>query len=478
MNNPKPVQRNENNNSKNNYTPSPHSIEVEQALMCCCLIDPDALAQIYGRIHKDMFYDRRHALIFSALTTLFDRGMDIDILTVSDHLRRKRDLESIGGDSYLASLTSTTATGTHVIRYADQVKEYYSLRKIIKIMEIKKKLIDHGEESSVIAEGLINEISNLNSEVTNSMNVEFKDVAKEVVKEIKKTMDDEVKDKYKDWIKTGIPKLDTWLGGIRPGRMYTIAASPGSGKSDASMNWALNFSRSCPVGFISAEMSAKDLALRTMAMMAQIDSKAAELGTLTKAQYNEFVKVLNINRYPIIINDKSGPTAPFVRSQAVTMKAQKGIKVLFIDHLQEFKFHTKSSDDYKRWADITHDLRNIGKDLDIAIILINQLVKSVRQEKRSPRLGDVKGSGEEDSDVILLLSPVKKKNCPERLLMNLVKNRRGPLGKITCYYDKTCGIQRQLESEDKVSTEKNQKVEPDDEQEDDDDEPENEKLPF
>jgi replicative DNA helicase len=469
--------------AKRNNLPAsaPHNLEIERALLCSCLIDPDAVAQVYDRLNARMFYDRRHQIIFDSIITLFSRGSEIDIITLSDYLVRTRRSEQVGGDPFLASLSSEVATSVHAVHYADRVKEYHTLRELLIIMKTKMHEIAQGEDDSqTISDSLISEVSNINSDLTSSITKDFSEIAKDVVKEIEELMNTEEDDRYKDVIKTGIPYLDRWLGGIRPGRMYMVASSPKVGKTDTICNWSLNFSKTAPVGIISAEMKGKALGLRMLASLARVDSKNAEFGTLTQSQFNKFEKMLQIHRNPIIINDKSAPTAPFVRSQAITMQAQRDIKVLIIDHLQEFKFHTKSSDDHKKWADVTHDLRNIARDLDIAVVLNNQLLKTVRQMRRAPMFGDVKG-GEEESDAVILLSPYplkKKKGIPERLLMDLCAQRYGPTGKVLLMYEKESGHQGQLEWEDMTNAEKKGQSEPESEPEPEEEKPENEELPF
>lgn len=422
---------------------------MERALLSCCLIDSNkAVAKVYNLVKDKMFHEPKYRLVWVAIASLFEDEKGIDFLTVSDYFRDKSQLKDFQGEEdYFYQISKEETTAAHIVQYAEGVREAYACRSIKIIIEKYLKTIEESDQNSQeLSSDIIAKLSNIHSAMIGTEIVSIQDIAKNIAEETQRIKELEDDDKYKNWLNIGIPSLDTMLSGLRPGRLYMIAGVPGGGKSDLLINWMINLSKKISVGVISAEMTKEDLVLRAISNYTKIDSKQIENGTLSDSDMGDIWRKISFNDRKIYIDDSTAPTAMDIKARAITMQAQLGVEVLLIDHLQELKHHTKSANENADWRNTTKALRDIGKDLNIPIVLLNQLTKEALVEGQRPQMKYLRQTGAEESDVVIMLFNTKKDEN-EILEMIVRKNRRGPLGIIQCQYDKTTGRQGELGDE-------------------------------
>ena len=417
---------------------------MERALLACCLVDPNAIAKVYTIINGKMFYEPKYRIIWDTMVEIFNAGNEIDFLVVSDELRAKNQISKFQGEeAYFMDLSKEEVTSTHITQYAETVREAYACRSMQIITEKYSKLITESDQNSQeLSSSIISKLSNIHSAMIGTKIVCVDEVAKAIVEEAQRLKDEG--DTHESWLLTGVTTLDNWFGGLRPGRLYMVAGAPGGGKTDLLINWAINLSKNAPVGIISAEMTKDDLVVRMIANYCDIDSKKIENGVLSDRELGKLWANISLDDKRIYIDDSSQPTAIQIKARAITMQAQLGIKVLLIDHLQELKHHTSSGNENADWRHTVKAIRDMSKDLPIPVVLLNQLTKEALTEGKRPYLKDLRQTGAEESDVVMMLHYTKTPELGEHLEYIVRKNRRGQLGIIRCYYDKTTGKQGEL----------------------------------
>jgi len=415
----------------------PQNIEAEQGVLGSILLDNNALLRVVENIAPEDFYKREHQLIFSAMLELFHRGEPIDLITMSDILSQKGELDAVGGTEYLMELTETVPSSAHAPHYAKIVREKALLRQLIGAAnDIIALCYDgklEGEEALDEAERRVFSISNrkIKEDFTNSQ-----DLVRESVK-ILETLSQ--RRKTVTGISTGFSEFDRLTSGLQPSDLIIIAARPSMGKTALALNIAQNVAlkEEKTVAFFSLEMSKEQLAFRMLSSLAKVPSHKLRTGLLSKEDWKRVIRAADkLSQSHIYVDDTPAISILEVRAKARRLQSDHGLDLIIIDYLQLMKSTSRTENRQQEISEISRSLKALSKELNVPVVALSQLSRAVeaRQDKR-PQLSDLRESGaiEQDGDLIVFIyrPEVYHPNKPEYqgyAEIIIGKQRNGPTG--------------------------------------------------
>ncbi len=394
---------------------------------------PAALEVLKG----DEFYKESHRIIFSTIQDLFEENEPVDILTVTNRLAERKLLESIGGASYLASLTEAMPTSSNVGAYAKIVSEKAVLRRLIQSAnEIISFAYGGGKGTEEILDSAESAIFRIAERRIRNSYYPLKEVIKKNIEAIERYQE------YRESV-TGVPSgykdLDKLTAGFQKSDLIIIAARPSMGKTALSLNIARNAAKDSgvPVGFFSLEMSKEQLAMRLLCAEARVDSHKIRSGFLSRQECGKLLQAAGLFMdVPIYIDDTPGISPLELRAKARRMMSDQGLGLVIVDYLQLMRGRENSERREQEISEISRSLKGLAKELDIPVIALAQLNRKVeeRNDKR-PLLSDLRESGaiEQDADVIAFIyrdEVYNKQACKEPGVAEVIigKQRNGPSG--------------------------------------------------
>ncbi len=416
----------------------PQQIEAEQSLLGGILIESEGLPAALEVLKGDEFYRDTHRIIYRTFQELFERNEPIDLITIADFLAEKNQLETIGGATYLASLTEMVPSAANVATYARIVNEKALLRRLIQAAgEVTALCYGSGksvEEVLDLAEAAIFSVTE--SRIRTSY-FQIKDVIKKSIEAIERFQE------YREMVtgvSSGYKDLDKLTAGFQPSDLIIIAARPSMGKTALALCIARNAAvlAGVPVGVFSLEMSKEQLAMRLLCAEARVDSHKIRTGLLSQ---QECVKMLNAaGKFvdaPMYIDDTPAISALELRAKARRMMADRGLGLVVVDYLQLMRGREGAERRDQEISDISRSLKSLAKELNVPVIALSQLNRKVeeRHDKR-PLLSDLRESGaiEQDADVIAFIyrDEVYNRDSPDKgtAEIHLSKHRNGPTGNI------------------------------------------------
>ena len=411
----------------------PHDAEAEQAVLGAILIDKDAIISVSQLIDADHFYDDRHKEIYDAMNTLYEERKPIDLLTLTDYLKKKKKYDKVGGSAYLSSLTNVVPTAANSEYYAGIIREKYVRRSLIQI-------------SSVITEDAFTEDKEANEILSVSEQQIFK-ISQEHVKQgfihIKETLAESF-DRLEELqrtgaglrgVETGFTDLDNLLSGLQASNLIILAARPGQGKTAFVINIAQHvaITNKQPVGVFSLEMSKEELVDRMLVSQSDIDAWKLKTGRLGEEDFDKLsVAMGQLAEAPIFIDDTPGLSIPEMRTKARRLQSEHNLKLLVVDYLQLANPGKKFENRVNEVSYISQSLKNMARELKIPVIGVSQLSRAVEQRGGGkPQLADLRESGaiEQDADVVMFLYSGDEEFTSQRIVNVLIaKHRNGPVG--------------------------------------------------
>jgi len=415
----------------------PHSLEAEQSVLGAILLDRDALLQVAEVLRVEDFYREAHRLIYSACLDLEARGEAVDLLTVTEELRRRGELEAVGGASYLTTLTTVVPSVANAGHYARIVAQKAALRQLIQVARrIAERAYD--EDGDVIE--IIDEAERLILQVAGGRYregfVSIKEVLVNTFQQLERVAS------HKGEV-TGLPTfsdLDRLLSGLQPSDLIICAARPGMGKTSFCLNIAQNVAvkKKVPVAIFSLEMSRDQVVQRMLAAEAMVEQHRLRTGYLKEDDWARLVSAASLlAEAPIYIDDTPAITVMEVRAKARRLQAECGLGLVVIDYLQLMQAHRRVDNRQQEIALISRALKALARELNVPVLVLSQLNRGVeqRQDKR-PVMADLLESGaiEADADVIIFLyrpqyydPDTDKKGIAEVIV---AKHRNGPVGTV------------------------------------------------
>lgn len=431
----------------------PQNIEAEQSVLGAVLLENEAIAPVLEILTPGDFYRDSHKKIFLAMLNLYEKNEPIDLITLTDQLSRKEELEEIGGASYLSSIVNHVPTSANVKYHSKIVKEKASLRNLIKTAtEIVSMSYDEGIEVNELLDRAETKIFSLSEKMVRGSFVHVKDILKDTIELVDRLYN---KKELITGLPTGFADIDMETTGFHPGEMIVVGARPGMGKTAFCLNIAsyVGIEVKVPVALFSLEMSKELIVLRMICSEAEVDSKSVRSGYHTKEDYRKLVNAAGrLAEAPIFIDDAFNSVLE-IRAKARRLKAEHGLGLIIVDYLQLMRGEGSFAAREQVISDISRSFKALSKDLSVPVIVISQLNRSCEQrgDNKRPIIADLRESGaiEQDADTILFLyrgDYYKAKDAEEGIVeINIAKQRNGPtvvkkltfIGKFTKFKDYT-----------------------------------------
>lgn len=428
----------------------PHSLEAEQSLLGALLIDKDAVLKVADALTSEDFYKPSNALIFESMLELFKNRQPIDIVSLGNRLEEKKQIESVGGRSYLIQLSNTVPTSSNTSAYADIIQKKATLRRMMRSASLIQELST--KEDKDIDELLDEAEQNLFSISRKYLNQSFVPI-KNILEEAFERIDALHKEKGKlRGIATGFKDLDNYLSGLQKSDLVILAARPSVGKTSLALDIARYAAKSGKsVGIFSLEMSKEQLVDRLICAEAGIDLWKMRTGQLAE-NTNDFSRIGHalgtLSEAPIYIDDKANVNIMELRAKARRLQMERGLDLIVLDYLQLMESRGRSESRAQEVAEISRALKGIARELNIPILALSQLSRAVEESKPAiPKLSHLRESGslEQDADVVMFIyrKSADRNYSADELdqqdktlaQLHIAKHRNGPTGEIKLFFD-------------------------------------------
>jgi replicative DNA helicase len=434
----------------------PHNDEAEAATLGALLLDGEAVTKIIPILRPDDFYKSGHQKICRAIIDLDARSEAIDLITLTEELKKKGELDACGGAAYISRLTSTVPTSANVEYYAKIVQENSLRRSMIKIAS---EMISHSYDDSLDVREVIEEAEKKIFELTDKQFSGSYLCAKDI---INPTIDIIEKHYNSKGNYTGIPSgfknLDDLTSGFQNSEFIIIGARPSVGKTALALTMASNMAikRKIPVGFFTLEMSNMALMQRMLSSEARLDTKKIRSGLLKRADFNNLMNAASrIYEAPLFIEDSPNLRLLDLRALARRMVAIEKVQIIFIDYITLITSETKDIPRHEQIAEISRSLKALARELNIPIVVLSQVRRET--EGKIPTLADIRESGsiEQDADVVIFIHREKKTSVQpgDQLTVEptdiiIAKQRNGPIGSVRLGFIKEYTKFENLSTED------------------------------
>ena len=416
----------------------PHSVESEQSILGSILLDKDAIITVAETITPSDFYKDAHRVIYESMMALNNKNEPIDMVTLTDELRKRGYLDDIGGVTYLTSLSTIVPTTSNVKYYAEIVKEKSVLRQLIKA---SNDIINLGYGSGESAEDVLDfaekKIFDISQERTND---DFKPINQvlmdtyDMIESIYSNKSDVT------GVTTGFKDLNKKINGLQRTDLILVAARPAMGKTAFALNLVQNaaIKGNASVAVFSLEMSKEQLAQRMIASQSNVELKKMKTGTLNDADWPRIISAMAVmSDAKIFIDDTPGIKINELRSKCRKLKMEQGLDLVMIDYLQLMESDSKNESRQQEISKISRSLKILAKELDCPVVALSQLSRAPEQRAdHRPVLSDLRESGaiEQDADIVMFLyrdeyyhSDSEKKDLAEVII---AKNRHGETGSV------------------------------------------------
>lgn len=415
----------------------PQNLEAEQSILGAILIDNDALPKALEILDPEDFYKLSHRKIFYAMTELFDRNEPIDLITLTDYLKRKDDFEAVGGISYLSSLVNMIPTAANIKYHSHIVRERALLRGLLRsATEIASKVYEDNLDAEDLVDYAEKSIFAISDKRIKASFVTLKEVIKDSFEMIEHLYD---KKETVTGVPSGFRDLDDLTTGFQKGDLIIVGGRPSMGKTAFSLNIAQHVGLELKetVAIFSLEMAKEQLALRMLCSEAMVNSNSIRKGFIKKEDWHKLTSAAsNLTGAPIFIDDSSSITVLELRAKARRLKMEHGLSLVIVDYLQLMRGKGSFERREQEISDISRSLKALAKELSIPVIAVSQLNRSVESRRPpKPMLADLRESGaiEQDADVILFLyrDEVYNKDNPAnkgKAEVDIAKQRNGPAG--------------------------------------------------
>ncbi len=423
----------------------PHSLEAEEYLLSCCLLDgPDVISRcLEARIRPESFYDPKHGVIYEKLLDLYNRQQPVDVSVVAEELKTSRQLDAIGGYAFLAQVSSRIPTTAQAGYFIEKVREQSLLREII------RSATNAVEDCYGFSGGIDEFVDQIETKIFSVTQNRVSESAKQMREPTREAMNVITKMMMKKGELTGVSSgfkdLDALMWGFQRQEMIILAARPSMGKTSLALNFAEAAAmpvKGQPAGVLifSLEMSASQLALRMLCSRARVNMKLLRDGLLSK-NGEEQTRLLQaadeFSKSPIYIDDSSAISIMQLRAKARRIHARNPLGFIMVDYLQLMSPTDAAIPREQQVAEASRGLKALAKELDVPVLVLSQLNRSSEKENRTPKLADLRESGsiEQDADVVLMLA--RPKDADEKFQVAadsaeliVAKQRNGPVGEL------------------------------------------------
>ncbi len=426
----------------------PQALEVEKSVLGAMLLEREAIPKGIEILPPDAFYAARHQKIYHAVRRLFERSNPVDVVSMTEELRRHGDLEAAGGAFYLSELTTSVASAANVEYHARIIAEKSLLRKMIETMT---GLIGEAYDPGADAFDLLDRAE---GEILGISDTQLRDSASSISDVIKSTLKQLEAIHGREGGITGVPsgfhKLDALTSGWQNSDLVIVAARPSMGKTAFSLGCALNAAAHPKHGtgaaIFSLEMGASQLVQRLLTSEARVDAQKARTGKMSDQDWQRVARAAStLSGAPLFIDDTPGLSILELRAKCRRLKAEHDIGLVVVDYLQLMHgtAQTRQANREQEIAQISRSLKALAKELDVPVIALSQLNRGVenRGGDKRPQLSDLRESGsiEQDADIVAFIYRAERYgttvdehgNSTEGIAEVIIgKQRNGPVGTV------------------------------------------------
>ena len=432
---------------KSNLRVPPQNIDSEKALLGSIMLKPDILNDITTIISPESFYAEKHRMIYKTIFELFGKNEPIDILSVSSRMKEKKQLDQIGGRSYLAELVNLVPSAGNAKHYAGLVQKTGMMRNLINAADYISQL-GYDEEHDL--DEMLDKAEKKIYEVTESPTLHKFTEIKDSLGEAWDRIDHLHKsDGELRGVQSGFKDLDNMLSGFQKSDLIVVAARPSMGKSSLALDIARRVSvrDKVPVGVLSLEMSNDQVVDRFISAQASVDLWRLRTGKLSsQGTDNDYTRIQNamglLSEAPIYIDDTSGHGILQIRAMARRLQASEGLGLLIIDYLQLMEPRNAQASPVQQISEISRSLKGLARELNIPVVALSQLSRAVEQRTpQRPRLSDLRDSGaiEQDSDVVMFIYREDRYRADPTnqgvAEIIIAKHRNGPVGSVKLFFN-------------------------------------------
>jgi len=415
----------------------PHSFEAEESVLGALLLDKDAIIAVADFLKPLDFYDDRHKSVYECALELYEERIPIDVLTISERLKKRKALKKIGGVSFLVELANQVPTAAHVEHYGKIVKDQATKRSLMKAASTLVELsMDEGLAADELLDKAESQVFSLTQQSLERAFTHVKDALAESFDRL-----DELHKKGKGLrgVPTGYNDIDKTLAGLQRSNLIILAARPGVGKTSLAINIAQNLAVKYkrPVGFFSLEMSREELVDRLLVSQADIDAWRLKTGKLSEDDFTKLSNAMGeLAEAPLFIDDTPALSILEMRTKARRLQVEVGVELLVVDYLQ-LAHARRLENRVQEVSEISQGLKNLARELKVPVLALSQLSRAVEQRggQKRPQLADLRESGsiEQDADVVMFLWREEEDNI-ENINLDIAKHRNGPLRSIKLFF--------------------------------------------
>lgn len=416
----------------------PQNLEAEMSVLGAMLIDRQVIGRVLEIIDEKAFYKEAHSKIFSCIVDLFDRNEPVDILTLTDDLRKKGELEAVGGPSYLMSLIDSVPTSANAEHYAMMVKEKAILRDLI---SSSTQIINECYNESEDVDKLLDKAQSMIFDIY----INRRQRGYSSIREVLKTTFEGIERAYHNkgaisGIPTGFRDVDVLTSGFHPSEFVVIAGRTSMGKTSFALNIVrhLAVDLGYPTAILSLEMSKEQIVQRLLCAEARVDMSKLKAGFIGESDWPKLTLAAGrLADSKIFIDDTPGMNILEIRAKARRLKAEHDVKMIVVDYLQLVQPRSRGETRQQEVSEISGAFKSLARELEIPVVAISQLSRApdLRSDKR-PQLSDLRESGaiEQDADLVLFVHrPEYYEPTPENegiAEIIIGKQRNGPTGTV------------------------------------------------
>ena len=414
----------------------PHNLEAEESVLGAILLDREAIVQVAEILEAKHFYHEHHGKIFAAMLELFKEREPIDVVTLTNELKKSKALKVIGGTSRLTELASKVPTSAHVGEYAKIIKDAAIKRSLIALSsDLSEMAFDPSRETENILDRAEQEIFSIYQRSLERSFVSLKTALAESF--------DRLDELHRSGgglrgVPTGFADLDSTLAGMQKSNLLVLAARPGIGKTAFSLCIAQYASviEKKKVGYFALEMSKEEMVDRLLVSQADIDAWRLKTGRLNEDDFEKLSEAMGVlAEAPLFFDDTPGQSILEVRTKARRLMAEHGLDLIVVDYLQLMRGYT-TDNRVQEVSEISQGLKNLARELKVPVLALSQLNRQVESRgTKQPQLSDLRESGsiEQDSDVVMFLYR-EEDEAPENIKLSVAKHRNGPLRTIDLFF--------------------------------------------
>lgn len=424
----------------------PQATGAERAVLGGVLLEQEAATRAIEVVQSEAFYDPSHRRIFRAMVALFTRHEPIDVMTLSEELRKSGDLDSAGGVEYLTELVDSVPSAANIDHYARIVLDKYILRQLISASsDIARDCYRAETDAETILDEAEQRIFHVSESRVTQGFTHIKDILKDRFEEIQRVH--ETRESVTG-LPTGFIDLDKYTAGFHPGDMVIVAGRPSMGKTSFALNIAqhVGLDEKRPVAIFSLEMSRELLVQRLLCSEAQVDAQKVRRGFTSAKDIERLTNAAGLlSEAPVYIDDTPAISTIDMRARARRLKVERDISMLVIDYLQLARSSDRAENRQQEISSISRSMKALAKELKIPVVALSQLSRAVesRGGDKRPMLSDLRESGaiEQDADLVLFLYRPEfydpddpEKEGKAELIIG--KQRNGPTGTVPLIFEK------------------------------------------